>query len=161
MTHEELANIIREHPFAHGFASEHIDKLSSMGGRVRFAKNELIYREGDVSSLFYLLLEGKVALEVNAPGRTVRIATLGGGEELGWSSFTPGHPKQFHARTLEEVVALAFDGARLLHACDEDKAFGYAVARAILRVVAERLHATRIQLMDVCTIVPGAKLAPV
>jgi CRP/FNR family transcriptional regulator, cyclic AMP receptor protein len=161
MTHEDLAIILREHPFAQGFAPEHVNKLATLAGRVRFGKNELIYREGDVSSLFYLLLEGTVALEVKAPGHTVRIATLSAGEELGWSSFTPGHPKQFHARTLEEVRALTFDGARLLHSCEEDKAFGYDVTRAALRVVAERLHATRIQLLDICTTAPGIRQAQV
>ncbi len=160
MTQEELVGIIRNLPFAEGFRPEHIEKLASLAGRVRFARNQLIYREGDTSSFFYLLLEGTVALDVNAPGHAVRIATLGAGEELGWSSLTPEHVKHFQARALEDVRALVFDGARLLHACDEDCAFGYAVSRAVLKVVARRLHATRIQLLDICTTAPAAKQAP-
>ncbi len=42
--------------------------------------------------------------------------------------------KQFQARALEEVHALAFDGARLRHACEEDYAFGYWFVRAIVKV---------------------------
>ncbi|HWQ56787.1 MAG TPA: Crp/Fnr family transcriptional regulator [Bryobacteraceae bacterium] len=161
MSQEELAQILREHPFTEGFRPEHIQKLASMAGRVHFAKDELIYREGDPSSFFYLLLEGKVALDVNAPGHAVRIATLSAGEELGWSSLTPEYPKHFQARTLEEVRALAFDGVRLVHACDEDCAFGYVLTRAVLKLVAQRLHATRIQLLDICTTAPGARPAHV
>ena len=86
MTLENLANTLCEHPFLQGFAAEHIDKLAAMASEVRFGKGALIFREGDESSFFYLLLAGKVALETNAPGRIVRIVTLGPGEELGWSS---------------------------------------------------------------------------
>ena len=148
MTSENLANTLREHPFLEGFDPEHIDKLAAMASEVRFGKGALIFREGDESSFFYLLLSGTVSLETNAPGRTLRIVTLGRGEELGWSSVTPRHGKQFQARSLEETHALAFDGVRLQHACDEDFRFGYALMRAMLEVVAHRLMSTRLQLLD-------------
>jgi CRP/FNR family transcriptional regulator, cyclic AMP receptor protein len=148
MTLENLANTLREHPFLQGFTAEHIDKLAAMASEVRFGKGALIFREGDESSFFYLLLAGKVALETNAPGRIVRIVTVGPGEELGWSSVTPSHSKQFQARSLEETQALAFDGVRLQHACDEDCRFGYTLMTAMLRVVAHRLQSTRLQLLD-------------
>jgi CRP-like cAMP-binding protein len=148
MTLENLANTLREHPFLEGFAPEHIDKLAAMASEVRFGKGALIFREGDESSFFYLVLSGTVVLETPAPGRTLRIATLGHGEELGWSSVTPRHGKQFQARSLEETQALAFDGVRLQHACEEDCRFGYALMRAMLQVVARRLLSTRLQLLD-------------
>src|ERR1022692_1469052 len=148
MTLENLANTLREHPFLQDFAAEHIDRLAAMASEVRFGKGELIFREGDESSFFYLLLAGKVALETNAPGRIVRIVTVGPGEELGWSSVTPSQSKQFQARSLEETRAVAFDGVRLQHACEEDCRFGYTLMTAMLRVVAHRLQSTRLQLLD-------------
>jgi len=148
MTVENLANTLREHPFLQGFAANDIDKLAAMASEVRFGKGELIFREGDESSFFYLLLSGKVALETNTPGRILRIVTLGHGEELGWSSVTSSHRKQFQARSLEETQALAFDGVRLQHACEEDCRFGYTLMSAMLRVVAHRLQSTRLQLLD-------------
>ena len=56
--------------------------------------------------------------------------------------------KQFQARALEPVQAIAFDGARLRHACAEDYAFGFAFMRAIAAVVSERLHAVREHLLE-------------
>ena len=44
---------------------------------------------------------------------------------------------------------LAFDGARLRHACEEDYAFGFLFLRAILNVMSERLHAIRAQLLEI------------
>jgi len=148
MTLENLTNTLREHPFLQGFAAEHIDRLAAMASEVRFGKGEFIFREGDESSFFYLLLTGKVALETNTPGRILRIVTLGPGEELGWTSVTPSHSKQFQARSLEETQALAFDGVRLKHACEEDCRLGYTLMSAMLRVVAQRLQSTRLQLLD-------------
>jgi CRP-like cAMP-binding protein len=120
-----------------------------MASEAEFQPGEPIFHEGDHSSLFYLLVSGNVALEVVAPGRPVRVATLVAGEVLGWSSLTGDTGKQFQARALEEVHALAFDGARLRHACESDFAFGFVLMRAALAVTAERLHSTRVQLQDV------------
>ena len=64
----------------------------------------------------------------------MRVATLYAGEVLGLVLGHRGYNgKQFQARALEEVHALAFDGARLRHACEEDYAFGFRFMRAILQ----------------------------
>jgi CRP-like cAMP-binding protein len=145
-TTEEL---LREHPFTKGFWPEHIERLAGMASAVPFCSGELIFHEGDRSSLFYLLISGRVALEIVDPGRPVRVGTLYAGEVLGWSSLTDTEEKQFQARATEEVYALAFDGARLRHACEEDYAFGFALMRAVLGVMAARLHTVRADLLEV------------
>lgn len=145
---QDLAKVLRAHPFLAGMKDESLQVLASLAGEMSFRKDELIFRQHDESSLFYLLLEGRVALEVAMPGRTVRIQTVGPGEELGWSSMLSPMRKQFQSRSLEAVRALAFDGARLRAACDADCALGYDLMRRILGVVAERLQNTRLQLID-------------
>ena len=158
MSIDVITDILRSHPFAEGFWPDHVARLSAMAAEVRFRQGEMIFREGDHSSFFYLLVSGNVALEVISPGRPVRVATLYAGEVLGWSSVMKGHNgKQFQARALEEVHALAFDGARLRHACEEDYAFGFWFMRAILNVMSGRLHAIRAQLVDVYSPVAAVK----
>ena len=93
-------------------------------------------------------MTGLVALEIEAPGHTLRVQTLFAGDELGWSALLMGSGKHFQARALERVEALAFDGAELLAACKEDAAFGFALMHRLLGVVAERLQATRLQVLD-------------
>ena len=150
MSNDAITAILQSHPFTEGFWPDHIARLSAMASEVHFAQGELIFHEGDHSSFFYLLISGNVALEVISPGRAVRVATLYAGEVLGWSSVTgDSDGKQFQARSLEEVHALAFDGARLRHACEEDYALGFRVMRAILKVMSGRMHAIRAQLVDV------------
>jgi CRP-like cAMP-binding protein len=119
-----------------------------MASEMRFQAGDLIFKEGDRSSLFYLLVSGNVALEVMASGHPVRITTLYAGEALGWSSVTRSGAKQFQARALEDVYALGFDGARLAHACEDDYALGFWFMRAIVNLMSDRLQAVRSQLVD-------------
>src|SRR4051794_9779351 len=107
MSADVISDILKGHPFTKGFWPDHIARLSAMGSEVRFRSGEAIFREGDHSSFFYLLVSGNVALEVMSPGRPVRVATLYAGEVLGWSSVTEDHNgKQFQALALEDVHAL-------------------------------------------------------
>ena len=158
MSNDVITAILQSHPFTEGFWPDHIARLTALASEVRFPAGELIFREGDHSSFFYLLITGNVALDVISPGRPVRVATLYAGEVLGWSSVTgTADGKQFQARSLEEVQALAFDGERLRHACEDDYAFGFWFMRAILKVMSDRMHAIRAQLMDVYSPVAAVK----
>lgn len=146
---KDVVETLKEHAFLAGFRPEHIDRLAAMANEVHFDRDQIIFRENDESSFFYLIITGKVALEITALGKTLRIQTLRDGEELGWSSVLVTRGKRFQARALASVHALAFDGARLREACDEDCSFGYALMRRLLSVVAGRLQAFRMQLLDV------------
>lgn len=155
MTIDNIADALRTHPFVEGLRTEHIEKLAALASPARFEKSAYIYREGDQSSFFYLVLSGAVGLEVATAGRQMRVQTVGKGEALGWSSLLDSTAKFFQARVQEPVVALGFDGARLRRACEEDPVFGYELMRRTLKVVASRLQATRLQLLDMYA--PAAK----
>ena len=153
-----LADVVRAHPFAEGLKESHIQKLTEVALEVQFGRDQVIFRQGDQSGLFYLILSGKVALEASGPGRIVRVQTLGEGDQLGWSSLLVEGGKHFQARTLEPVRALALDGARLRQVCEQDPAFGYQIMLKLLKIVAGRLQATRVQLLDLYAPHGGAKL---
>jgi CRP-like cAMP-binding protein len=138
-----------EQPFLKGLSAEHIEKLLAMASEVRFIADEIIFREGEKSDFFYLLLSGRVALEVRTSGHTLRVQTLGVGDELGWSSFLEDETRRFQARALVQVHALRFEGARLRKACAEDRELGYALAYRLLQVVSNRFQATLLQLSDI------------
>ena len=139
---------LRHHPFVVEFEPRHVDRLAGLARDVRFDRGHVIFREGDECSEFYLIVTGLVALEIAAPGHTFRVQTLFAGDELGWSALLMGRGKHFQARTLERVDALAFEGTELLGACQEDPLFGFTLMQRLLGVVAERLQATRLQLLD-------------
>ena len=146
--HEDHLAKLSHHPFVMEFDPRHVERLAALAHDVRFERNQTIFHEGDDCSEFYLIVNGLVSLEIVAPGHTFRVQTLFAGDELGWSALLMGSGKQFQARALERVDALAFEAADLLAACKEDPAFGFALMQRLLAVVAERLQATRVQLLD-------------
>jgi CRP-like cAMP-binding protein len=144
-----VRNSLAKHPFLEGIPEPLLDKLMGLACEVSFEPDQIIFRESDPSSFFYLILSGTIAVEIAMPGRVLRIQTIGEGEELGWSSIMAKVNKQFQARSLSAVKAIAFDGVRLKAECDRDPEFGYFIMCKILEVVAERLRATRFQMLDV------------
>lgn len=149
MSAATLPAVLQKHPFVEEFQPEHIEKLRSLAREVSFARDQLVFHEGDDTHDFYLVVSGRIALEAEEPDNHVlRVQTLGAGDEFGWSSVLMGRGKYFAARALEPTEALAFDGPTLLEACRKDPAFGFAFMYRMLGVVSERLQAARLQLHD-------------
>src|SRR3982751_4770614 len=117
---ESISAMLGHHPFVREFEPRHIEKLATLAKEIRFDRDQVLFREGDECSEFYLILNGLVALEITAPGQTFRVQTLFAGDELGWSAVLMGRGKHFQARMLERVDALGFEGSELLAACQED-----------------------------------------
>lgn len=149
VTSKNLVDALKEHAFLAGFRPEHIDRLAAMANEGHFDRDQIIFREGDESTYLYLIVSGKVALEVTALGKTLRTQSLRDGDELGWSSVLPGSHRRFQARALTKVHALVFDGARLRETAEQDCSFGYALMRRLYSVLSNRLEAFRMQMLDI------------
>ena len=140
--------LLARHPFTTGMGGPAIEKLATLARTVGYARNEVIFREGDDCHDFFLLVSGRVGLEIVSEGVAHRVHTLSAGDEFGWSAVLMGQGKYFQARALEQVEALALDGGDLLALCEREPAFGFKLMHRLLAVVAERLQATRLQLLD-------------
>jgi CRP/FNR family cyclic AMP-dependent transcriptional regulator len=145
---DTVLSAVQQHPFTQGLTPEHCGTLASLARRVSFGKDEIIFHEGDPKHEFFLILTGRVALEMVVQDRVLRVHTLEDGDELGWSAVLMGGGKRFQARALEPVEALAFDGYKLLDTCRSDNSFGYKIMHRLLGVVSERLQAARMQVLD-------------
>jgi CRP-like cAMP-binding protein len=139
---------VQQHPFSLGLTPEHCATLAALGSRVQYPKDALIFAEGDERHEFFLLLKGRVALEMMAQGKPLRVHTLEAGDELGWSSVLSGRGKFYQARALEPVETIKFDGYALLEKCRADNGFGYKIMHRLVGVVSERLQAARMQVLD-------------
>ena len=140
--------VLHQHPFVSEFREEHVARLATMAKEVHFDEGQVIFHEGDDYSVFYLLGEGMVALELEVPGQVLRVQTLYAGDELDWSAVLPHAGKHFQARALSPVTALAFEGDQLLASFKSDPEFGLAFMLRLMGVVSQRLRATQVQLLD-------------
>jgi CRP/FNR family transcriptional regulator, cyclic AMP receptor protein len=148
---------LQEHPFVAGLRPEHMERLAAIAKPVHFDAGQVIFHEGEAFSVFYLLNDGMVALELEMPEHVMRVQTLYPGDEFNWSALLPHAGKHFQARALSPVSVLAFEGEQLLTAFKSDPEFGLAFMMRLMGVVSERLRATRVQLLDMYS--PVAKRA--
>lgn len=157
--HPCLVELIASHPFAKDMPRRVIERLADFATEAEFAPGDVIFREGDPANRFYLLLDGKVALESFVEDRgTVTVQTLGPGEALGWSWLFPPYYWHFDARAVEPTRAIFLYGTPLRELCDEDHEIGYELFKRLAAVVVNRLQATRRQLLR-CETVGGSRAA--
>ena len=144
-----LEGILAEHPFFNGWEPRYLQLAVGCASNVRFDAGEFVFQEGEEANTFYLIREGRVALEVVFPGRgAVTIETLEGGELLGWSWLIPPYRWRFDARAVKMTRAIALDGKCLRRKCEEDHELGYELVKQVVSSLGQRLDATRMRLLD-------------
>jgi len=147
---ETLQRVLAEHPFLQGLEERHLAPLTGCAANVRFETGQMIFREGEEANQFYLVRDGKLAIELFGAERgALTILTVGSGEVLGWSCLVPPCRWKFDACALEPTRAIVLDGKCLRTKAEHDHDLGYELLKRIAQVMEERLHATRLQLMNV------------
>jgi len=147
---ETLERILGEHPFFAGLDPAFLNLATGCARNVRFESGEFLCREGAAADQFFLVRHGRVALQLFAPGRgAVTFQTLGPGEMFGMSWLAPPYKWTYDAKALELTRALSIDGACLRRKCDADHNLGYEIMQRFLSTTIEKLHATRLQMLDV------------
>jgi len=146
---ETLENLLSEHPFLKGLDPHHIELITGCASNVRFDTGQTIFREGEEANHFYIIRQGKVALQIYTPGRgSIIIDTLADGEILGWSWLIPPYQWRFDAVVTELTRAIALDGKCLRTKCENDHDLGYELLKRFSSIVEQRLESTRIRLLD-------------
>ena len=147
---ETLEGILSEHRFFSGFPERYLELIVNCATNVRYEAGQFIFQEGGDADKFYLIRQGKVALQVISERRgPLTVLTLGEGEILGWSWLFPPHRYKFSARTLEPTRAFAIDGQCLRGKAEHDHDLGYDLLNRFAPVVERALEATRLQLINV------------
>jgi CRP/FNR family transcriptional regulator, cyclic AMP receptor protein len=146
---ENLERILLEHPLLGGLDARCAALVTGCAKNVRYESGAYLGREGQPCDEFFLLREGRVALEIRAPGRgNLTFQTVLPGQVLGLSWLVPPYRWAFDARTLESTRAIAIDARCLRGKCESDHDLGYQMMKRFTPVLLERLHATRVQLLD-------------
>jgi CRP/FNR family transcriptional regulator, cyclic AMP receptor protein len=147
---ETLGPLLAQHPFLQGMDASQIKLLEGCASNIRFESGKYIFRESEEANQFYIIRQGKVALEIYTPDRgSIIVSTLGEGDVLGWSWLIPPYNWRFDARAIEETRAIALDGKCLRKKCEGDHNLGYELLKRFASILEQRLEATRIQLLDI------------
>ncbi|AKJ15353.1 regulator [Streptomyces incarnatus] len=127
----------------------HRERLMRLAHEVSFEAGSRLFEEGRRADRFWIVRTGTVALDLHVPGRRPAvIETLGHGELVGWSWHFEPYFWHLGATAMSPVRAWEFDAGAVRSLCAGDPEFGRAVAVWVGRVVAQRLHASRVRLLD-------------
>ncbi len=135
--------------FGASLPSETQARLATLARQERVEPGTILFREGEPTGTFSIVLRGRVALRMLVPERgMVTILTVERGDVLGWSAIVPPHRATSTGIAIEPVELLAFDGEQLRDALRSDTALGASLYPRLLHAVGRRLAATRLQLLD-------------
>ena len=146
---EALKLLLKEAAFFQDFDDATLNLIVPCVSARTYDAGQYILRDGESADTFYLVRHGTVAIELAAPprGRLV-LQTLTEGDLLGWSWLVPPYRWSFDARAVSLVRCLSLDAKRLRTLCDENREFGYLLLQRYVRVMAARLTAARLQMLD-------------
>ncbi|MEU6284799.1 cyclic nucleotide-binding domain-containing protein [Streptomyces sp. NPDC047028] len=127
----------------------HREALMRLARPVSFGAGTRLFEEGGRADRFWIVRTGTVALHMRVPGRRPAVVeSLGPDQLVGWSWHFPPHLWHLGAETTSPVRAWEFDAETVRTMCAEDAEFGRSIAVWVGRVAAQRLHATRVRLLD-------------
>jgi CRP/FNR family cyclic AMP-dependent transcriptional regulator len=147
---EQTIKELEKIPWFKELDRKHLEKIAGISSLRHVRADEVLFHEGDREDYMYIVLSGRIALEIFVPHRgKIRIYTAEPHEVVGWSSVTPVvHQRTARATAVIDGLVACIDSEKLRQICDEDHDLGYLVMRRLANIVASRLLVTRLQLLD-------------
>jgi CRP/FNR family cyclic AMP-dependent transcriptional regulator len=144
-----IADLIADVPVLRDLSPAQREMIAGCGAERTVPAGGYLMREGDTASAFYVVRTGVVAVETYDPlGGPQTIETLHEGDLVGWSWLFEPHRVAFDVRAILDCDVLAFDAGCLRDRLEADHAAAYDIIRVFASVVAQRLQATRVRLLD-------------
>lgn len=126
-----------------------LHELAKIASLQAFEASECIFDEGEVHDAFGILVEGHVVLKMHVPGRgEVKILSLAPGDMLGWSALVGEGRMTASAHAIDDLQLLMFPGNQIRQLAQQDHEVGYSLFQRVAAALSRRLHATRLQLLD-------------
>ena len=161
MSRQQLEAAVAAHPFLLALSEHHIALLADCAMQIKFETGHVIFRQGETANRFYLIDQGKVALDSSVHDEEpVMIDEIGDGDLLGWSWLFPPYIWHFTARAVEPTTAIFFYGTVLREYCERDQALGFELFKRMSEVMTRRLQAARLRLLGLYAANPGLSKAP-
>jgi CRP/FNR family transcriptional regulator, cyclic AMP receptor protein len=147
---KSIEEIVREHEFFAGLSEPFAKLVCGCAKNAHFQAGEYLFHESGDAHHFYLIREGRVALQVADPARgAITFQTVGPGEIVGVSWLIPPYRWGYDAKALEYTRAISMDADCLRGKCEADHDLGYEMMKRFVPILIQRLQATRMQILDV------------
>lgn len=143
--------VLTSFPFFAGLNQAELKSLSIIANEVSFQRRDFIFRENCPAHTLYLLVDGWVDIVINTDAQGTRqelVTTLSPGDVFGWSAVVEPYLYTASAVCASPIRAIGFKGTDLLALFEIDPRLCCLIVNKICRVVANRLRATRLQMVS-------------
>jgi CRP-like cAMP-binding protein len=150
MNENNIIKTLQGISFLHDINLNHLRQIASIAEIRVYDTNDILFHEGEPAEHVYLVVSGKIVLEL-CPATIYRknLLSVGPGEMLGWSSFVEQRNYASTGVVVAPTQLVKIDGKQLRAICDRDPEFGYDFMHRIMRALAKRLTTTWSQLANI------------
>ena len=155
MSYEQL---LAEIPMFEKLEREDVEYLSGRLQQKRYARDEIIFHQGDVGTALFIVRKGEVAIRLSSPeGQEVILTLLSRGDSFGELALLDGQPRSTDAVAREETHLLILHREDFQHFLSERP----AVAKNLLAVLAGMVRRVTQLVHDAAFLNARARLARV
>ena len=127
-------------PFFDQLSNRQLKRVSDITFERTYEADELIFEEGQPGAALFLILDGKIAIEVYRETSTTRLAVLEGGAFFGEMALLSGEPRSATVQAKQDVELYALGKADFQAALDTSLLF----RNQLMRVFFQRLSLSRL-----------------
>ncbi len=129
-------------PFFGELSNRQLKNVSGIMFERSYDAGEIIFEEGQPGAALFLILSGKVAIELCREDKTLALATLEEGAFFGEMALLNETPRSADARALEHTRALALFRSDLADLVQRDPQAACQIYRALASIISDRLRLT-------------------
>lgn len=129
-------------PFFDELSNRQLKWVSDIMFERTYEVDELVFEEGQPGAALFLLLDGKVAVEIFRETGTTRLAVLERGAFFGEMALLDDAPRSATARALERTRTLALYRNDLHGLAQRDARTACQIYRSLAATIADRLRLT-------------------
>lgn len=148
-TPTDLIAELKSQPFCRDLSDTELAELAACGTFVEVAEGDQLLTLGGPCDWFWVIVDGALDVSMHGPpvGMTI-IGRLQGGDVAGVSWVAEPFRSEFDLTAVGPGHAVRFDAGEVRRACAADPALGNKIYQRMATLLRDRLHATRLQLLD-------------
>ena len=152
----DLIQFLKTVPFFDQLSNRQLNTVSDIMFKRAYDIDESIFEEGQPGAALFLILDGKVAIEIRRESSTTRLAVLQRGAFFGEMALLDDSPRSANARALERTRTLALYRNDLNGLMHRHARTACQIYRSLAAMIGDRLRSTNeLVQMKISTDTPG------
>ena len=142
----EKVIFLKQVPLFNGLSVDELRLVAGICEEHIFENNELLFKQGDAGDAMYIIVNGKLAVEIESPqsGNITRLAVRSAYEFIGEMALFDKSPRSADVRAIQDTLTLRLEDTAFLQLTRQTP----DLALAIIRVLSTRIRESAAQIAE-------------